>query len=78
MLTRLRQQSIIHTESKSKPMCTRKPYKYSYSEIFITIYSARGAINQIPTNTSRYSTCCAANVYIFVFIFNGTPLVLLS
>ena len=32
-------------------------------------------IDQISTNTSRYTTFCAANVYIFVYIFIGTALV---
>ena len=39
------------------------------------MYSVRGEIDQISTNTSRYSTCCAANVYIFVYIFIGAHLV---
>ena len=37
-----------------------------------------GEIDQISTNTSRYSTCCAVNVYIFVYIFIGTPIVHLN
>ena len=33
---------------------------YMYFEIFICIYSVMGEIDQISTNTSKYSTCCAA------------------
>ena len=43
--------------------------------MFIYIYSVRGEIDQISTNTFRYSTCCAANIYIFVYIFIEAPLV---
>ena len=32
----------------------------------------RGEMDQISTNTSRYTTCCAANAYMFVYIFMGT------
>ena len=46
--------------------------------MFICIYSVQGEIDQISTNTSRYSTCCAANVYIFVYIFIGAPIVPLT
>ena len=47
---------------------TRSPYSYSHFEIFICTYSVTGEIDQISTNTSRYNTCCAANVYMFVYI----------
>ena len=59
-------------------LCTRNPYTYSYFEIFICVYSVRGENDQMSTNTFRYSTCCAANVYIFVYIFIGAPILLLS
>ena len=29
----------------------------------------------MSTNTFRYTTCCAANVYIFVYILIGAPIV---
>ena len=53
---------------------TRNPYSYSHFEIFICICSIRGEIDQISINrpTCRYITCCAANVYIFVYILIGT------
>ena len=51
---------------------TRNPYSYSHFEIFICIYSVWGEIDQMSTNTFRYTTCCAANVYIFVYILIGT------
>ena len=54
---------------------TGNPYSYSHFEIFICIYSVRGEIDQISTNTLRYTTWCAANVYIFVKILIGTPIV---
>ena len=59
-------------------LCTRNPYTYSYFEISICIYSVRGENDQMSTNTFRYSTCCAANVSIFVYIFIGNPILLLS
>ena len=54
---------------------TRNLYSYSHLEIFICIYSVRGGINQISTNTFRYTTCCPANVYMFVYISLGAPIV---
>ena len=42
-------------------------------EIIICIYSVRGEIDQISTNTFRYIICCAPNVYMFVYILIGTP-----
>ena len=39
-------------------------------DIFIYIYSVRGEIVQISANTFGYGICCAANVYIFVYICN--------
>ena len=53
---------------------TRSPYYYSHFEIFICTYNVRGEIDQISTNTSRYNICCAANVYMFVYIFMGAHL----
>ena len=50
---------------------TRNLYSYSHLEIFICIYSVRGEIDQISTNTFRYTTCCLANVYMFVYILIG-------
>ena len=29
----------------------------------------------MSTNTFRYTTCCAANVYMFVYILIGAPIV---
>ena len=46
---------------------TRNLHSYSHLEIFICIYNVSGEIDQISTNTSRYTTCCAANVYMFVW-----------
>ena len=54
---------------------TRNLYSYSHLEIFICIYSVRGEIDQISTNTFRYTMCCAPNVYMFVYILIGTPIV---
>ena len=39
------------------------------------IYSVMGEIDQISTNTFRYTTCCAANVYMFVYILIGAHIV---
>ena len=57
---------------------TRNPYSYSHFEIFICIYSIRGEIDQISTDISRYTTSCAANVYMFVYVMNGTLIVPLT
>ena len=54
---------------------TRNLYSYSHLEIIICIYSIRGEIDQISTNTFRYTMCCAPNVYMFVYILIGTPIV---
>ena len=45
---------------------TRNPYSYSHFEIVICIYTVRGDIDQMSTNTSRYTIYSAPNVYIFV------------
>ena len=55
---------------------TRNLYSYSHLEIFICIFSVRGEIDQISTNTLRYTTCCAAKVYMFVYILIAAPLYL--
>ena len=52
---------------------TRNPYSYSHCEIFICIYSVRGDIDEMSTNTFRYTTCCAANVTVF-YILIGIPI----
>ena len=57
---------------------TRKHIFILDFDIFIYIYSVRGEIYQISTITCKYSTCCAANVYIFVYTLNEDPLVPLS
>ena len=54
---------------------TRNLYSYSHLEIFICIYSVRDEIDQISANTFRYTICCTANVYMFVYILIGTPIV---
>ena len=54
---------------------TRNLYSYSYLEIFICMYSVRGEIDQISTNTFKYTTCCSANVYMLVYILIGAPIV---
>ena len=51
---------------------TRNPYSYSHFEIVVCIYSVRGAIDQMPTNTPSYSICSAPIVYIFVYILIET------
>ena len=72
-------QTIEHNTAKiSALLYTRNLYSYSHFEIFICIYSVRGEIDQMSTNTFRCSTCCAANVYIFVYILIGGPIVPLS
>ena len=54
----------------------------AYFVIFEIRYSwnttVRGEIDQISTNTFQYSTCCTANVYIFVYIFIEAPIVPLN
>ena len=54
---------------------TRNTYSYSHFEIVICIYSVRGDINQMSTNTSSYTICSAPNVYIFVYILIETRIV---
>ena len=66
----LRQETIIQYK-----LHTRNPYPYSCLEIFIFIYSLRGGIDHISINTFRYTLCCAPNVYMFVYILIGTPIV---
>ena len=50
----------------------RNPYSYSHFEIVICIYSVRGDIDQMSTNTSSYTICSVPNVYIFVYILIET------
>ena len=57
---------------------TRKLYSYSHFEIFVYIYSVKSEIDQKSTNTFRYTTCCAANVYMFVYILIGAHIVPLN
>ena len=63
------------TISISTFLDTRNLCSYSHLEIFICMYSVRGEIHQITTNTFRYTTCCAANVYMFVCILIGAHIV---
>ena len=51
---------------------TRNPYSYSHFEIVICIYSVRGDIDQMSTNTYSYTICSAPFVYIFVYILIET------
>ena len=53
-------------------LCTRNPYSYSHFEIVICIYSVRGGIDQMSTNSSSYTICSAPYVYIFVYILIET------
>ena len=53
---------------------TRNLYSYSHLEIFICIYGVSGEIDQMSTNTFRYTICCAANVCMFVYILIGSPI----
>ena len=60
-------ETIEHNTMRiSTLLYTRNPYSYSHFEIFICIYSVRGENSQISTNTPRYTTCCAANVFVKV------------
>ena len=63
------------TVYKSTFLYIRNLYSYSHLETFICIYSVRAEIDQISTNTLRYTNCCAANVYMFVYILIGVPIV---
>ena len=56
-------------------LSTRNLFSYSHLEIFVCIYSVRGEIDQMSTNIFRCTTYCAANVYIFVYILTGAPIV---
>ena len=57
---------------------TRNPYSYSHFEIVIWIYSVRGDIDQMSTNTSSYTICSAPIVYMFVYILIETRIAPLS
>ena len=66
-------QTIEHTPvSISILLYARNPYSYSHFEIVICIYSVRGDIDQMSTNTSSYTICSAPNVYIFAYILMET------
>ena len=54
--------------------CTQKLGHHSLRYVF-NFYSVRGEIDQISTNTFRYTICCAPNVYVFVCILIGAPVV---
>ena len=74
MLKRLIQERII--QYKLVHTYTQETYySYSHSEICICIYSIRGEIDQISTNTFRYTMCSEPNVYMFVYILIGAPIV---
>ena len=51
---------------------------HKYLEIFICIYNVRGEIDQISTNTFRYTMCSAPNVYMFVYTLIGAQIVPLT
>ena len=53
----------------------KKPIICLHLEIFICIYSVRGDIDQISTNTLGYTMCCAPIVYMFVYILIGAHIV---
>ena len=57
---------------------TRNLCFYSHFEIFICIYNVRGEIDQISTNTFRYTMCSAPNVYMFVYRLIGAHIVPLT
>ena len=57
---------------KSILLYTRKPYYYLHFEIIICIYSVRGDIDQMSTNTCSYTICSVPIVYIFVYILIET------
>ena len=57
---------------------TRNPYSYLHFEIVVCIYSVRGAIDEMPTNTPSYTICSAPIVYIFVYILIETRIAALT
>ena len=57
---------------------TRNLCSSSHLEIFICIYNGRGEIDQISTNTFRYTMCSAPNVYMFVYTLIGAQIVPLN
>ena len=67
-----------NTVSTSTFLHRRSLYTYSHLKICICIYSVRGEIDQISTETFRYTICYAPNVYIFVYILIGAPIVPLN
>ena len=66
---RIIQYKLVHTYTQETCYC------YSLLEIFICIYSVRGEIDQISTNTFIYTMCSTPNVYMFVYIFIIAPIV---
>ena len=63
------QYKLVHTYAQETYYCD------SLLEIFICIYSVRGEIDQISTNTFIYTMCSAPNVYMFVYILIIAPIV---
>ena len=58
-----------HKYSINKYILKHKKATFLFTfRLFICIYSVRGEIDQMSTNTFRYTICCTANVYIFVYI----------
>ena len=47
---------------------TTNLYSYSHLQIFIWLYSVRGEIYRISTNTLIYTMCCALKVYVCLHI----------
>ena len=77
MLKRLTQERII--QYKLVHTYTQETYySCSHLEIFICIYSIRGEIDQISTNTFRCTICSAPNVYMFVYKLIIAPIVPLT
>ena len=64
----------------STSLHTRNLCSYSHLEIFICIYmyKVRGEIDQISTNTFRFTMCSAPNIYMFVYTLIGAQIVLLT
>ena len=46
-----------------------------WAELKAMSKKAMGEVDQISTNTFTYTTCCAANVYMFVHILIGAHIV---
>ena len=54
---------------------TRNLCSYSHLEILTWIYNVRGEIDEISTNTFKYTMCSAPNVYMFVYTLIGAHIV---